>query len=143
MSRENFMRSVLAGFIATYVMTMTGFWQAGLGLPKIDVGAMLAANMGHTYAWGQLAHFINGIILALIYAKWLYKVLPGHRVVKGIIYGIITTIAAGLVVVPLASPAGVFFTRTPNPAIMIIGSLVIHLAYGFTLGVIYCPFNKD
>ncbi len=39
MSGEQFWKTVVAGLIATYVMTMTGFWQSGLGLAALDVGA--------------------------------------------------------------------------------------------------------
>ncbi len=38
-SGEQFWKTVIAGLIANYVMTMTGFWQSGLGLAAIDVGA--------------------------------------------------------------------------------------------------------
>lgn len=147
MSGSNFLRAVTAGFIATFAMTMMGFWQAGIGLPKFDVGALLAANMGHEYGWGQAAHFIDGMLLALIYARWLYGMLPGPALVKGIVYGIIATIAAQVVVVPLvtaplAEPAGFFFARTPMPGMMMLGSLIIHLAYGITLGILYIPAEE-
>lgn len=148
MSGSNFLRAITAGFIATFVMTVTGFWQAGIGLPKFDVGSMLAANMGHGYGWGQAAHFIDGMLLALIYARWLYRVLPGPVLVRGILYGIITTVAAGVIVVPLitaslAEPAGFFFARTPMPGMMILGSLIIHLAYGIILGILYIPAEES
>ncbi len=44
-SRDQFWKTVVAGLVATYVMTVTGFWQSGLGLAAMDVGAMLAGNM--------------------------------------------------------------------------------------------------
>lgn len=139
MNRKKFLHAVTAGFIATYVMTMTGFWQAGIGLPKMDVGMMMADNMGHSYNWGNLAHFLNGILLALVYVRFFYDRLPGPAVIKGISYGVITTLAAGFVIVPLVSPAGVFFLNTPAPLFMTLGSLVIHLAYGTALGIAYAP----
>ena len=147
MSQANFLRAVVAGFIATYVMTMTGFWQAGIGLPRMDVGAMLAGNMGHSYNWGQTAHFLNGILMGLVYAQWLYGRLPGVPLVKGILFGIMATVAAGLVVVPIITasmenPAGVFFSKTPMPGAMIMGSLAVHLAYGIALGLTYRPAEE-
>ena len=45
MSGEQFWKTVVAGLIATYVMTMTGFWQSGLGLAALDVGAMITDSM--------------------------------------------------------------------------------------------------
>lgn len=147
MSQTNFLRAVVAGVIATYVMTMTGFWQAGIGLPKMDPAGMMAAQMGQGYGWGQAAHFLNGIILALIYARWFYGRLPGARLVKGAIYGVIATIAAVAVVVPLISaslphPVGIFFGNTPMPGAMLFGALVGHLAYGVALGLTYTPAER-
>ncbi len=52
MTQANFLRAVVAGFIATYVMTMTGFWQAGIGLPKMDPAGLMARQMGQAYGWG-------------------------------------------------------------------------------------------
>ncbi len=148
MSRTNFLRAMVAGFIATYVMTMTGFWQAGIGLPKMDPAGMMAAQMGQGYGWGQAAHFLNGIILALIYARWLYGLLPGAPLLKGVLFGIMATIAAVVAVVPLISasmptPVGIFFSNTPMPGAMLLGALIGHLAYGVALGLAYCPAEES
>ena len=147
MTGANFLRAVVAGFIGTYVMTMTGFWQAGIGLPKMDPAGLMAANMGQRYGWGQAAHFLNGIILALIYARWVYGRLPGAPVVRGILFGLVATIGAVVVVVPLISasmetPVGIFFTKTPMPGAMLLGALVGHLGYGVALGLIYTPTEQ-
>lgn len=133
--------TVAAGVIATFVMTMTGFWQAGLGLPAVDVGAMLTGSMNAAHGdgglygpvAGNLAHFANGIVLALIFVAFLQRRLPGGWIVQGLIYAVLTTLAAGLVVVPLAAGAGVFFSNTPMPGKMTLASTTIHLAYGLAL----------
>ena len=137
--RVDWLRAIVVGVLATHVMSMVGFWRAALGIPKGDVGAMLAANMGQDYVWGQLAHYFNGVLLALIFAGWLYPLLPGSGLAKGLAYGLITTVVAMLVVVPLASPAGIFFTNTPSPGLMVLGGLLSHLAYGAVLGLGYRP----
>lgn len=132
--------TVVAGLVATFVMTMTGFWQAGLGLPPMDVGAMLAGSMnvgGDSEAYGivagNLAHFANGVVLALIFVAFLQWRLPGGWMLQGVIYAVVTTLAAALVVVPLAAGAGVFFSNTPMPGPMTVASTVIHVAYGLSL----------
>lgn len=138
---RTFWATAAAGVIATFVMTMTGFWQAGLGLPGVDVGAMLTGSMnaahgdGDLYGpmAGNLAHFVNGIVLALIFVAFLQERLPGGWIVQGVIYAVLTTLAATLVVVPLAAGAGVFFSKTPMPGMMTLASTVIHLAYGLAL----------
>lgn len=138
---RTFGATVAAGLVATFVMTMTGFWQAGLGLPAVDVGGMLAGSMNGAHADGQpygivagnLAHFANGVILALIFVALLQERLPGGWILQGLIYAVLTTLAAALVVVPLAAGAGIFFTNTPMPGPMTLASTVVHLAYGLSL----------
>lgn len=136
-----FGKTVVAGIVATLVMTVTGFWQSGLGLPAIDVGGMLTANMNAAHAEGapydvlagNLVHFANGVVLALIFVAFLQDRLPGGWFLQGVGYGVLTTLAAALVVVPLAAGAGIFFTNTPSPGKMTLGSTTIHLAYGLAL----------
>lgn len=137
-----FWATVVAGVIATFVMTMTGFYQAGVGLQHMDVGAMLAGsmNLGHEEATygivaGNAAHFANGVILALLFVVFLQRAVPGGWLVQGLIYGVVLWVAAGLVVVPLATgmEAGVFFLATPMPGAMLLSSLAFHLFYGVAL----------
>ncbi len=140
MDAATFWRAVVAGFLATFVMTLTGFWQGSLGfLARIDVSGMVAASMGQSWGWGAAAHHLNGVILALIYARWLHGRLPGNDVVGAWLYGgVILTLAAALVVVPLANPAaGVLFSKTGMAGKLLLSSFVIHSAYGITLGLAY------
>ena len=45
MSGDRFWKTVVAGLIAMFTMTVTGFWRSGLGLNPVDVGAMLVKIM--------------------------------------------------------------------------------------------------
>lgn len=140
MSSRTFWHAVVAGFLASFVMTMTGFWQGSLGfLARLDVSGMVAGSMGQSWGWGAAAHHLNGVILALIYARWLHGRLPGSDLVQGWIYGgIVLTLAAALVVVPLANPAaGVLFAKTGMVGHMMLSTFVIHSAYGVALGLAY------
>lgn len=56
---------------------------------------------------------------------------------KGIAYGILTTLAAGVVIAPSAAGAGIFFSRTPEPLAMASASTIAHLAYGLALALSY------
>jgi len=150
MSQVAHRRVVVVGLIATFVMTMVGLWSPALGLPRLDVGAMMAAGINgaveegadptYSVAWGQAAHFANGVILALIYAIWLHRRLPGPAVARGAIYGVLTSIAAWVVVVPIATaaagqPSGVLLLNTTDVGARLLASLIGHLAYGVTLAV--------
>lgn len=140
MNSSTFWRAVIAGFLATFVMTMTGFWQGSLGfLARMDVAGMVAGSMGQSWDWGWLTHHLNGVILALVYVRWIHGRLPGGNLLQGWLYGGIgLTAAAALVVVPLANPdAGILFSKTPMPGKMLLSSFVAHSAYGVALGLAF------
>ena len=139
-SGERFWKTVVAGLIANYVMTMTGFWQSGLGLAAIDTAAMIAGSMTaahpdepYTLVAGNLAHFANGVILALIWVAFLQQRIPGNWVVQGLVYALLTQLGAWVVVAPLAFGVGFFFTKTPTPGWLMLSTLVVHFAYGLSL----------
>lgn len=142
LSKADFTRAVVAGFIATYVMTMAGNWEVGVGLPEMDLGELLALNMAQSWVWGEIAHFLSGILLALLYACWPYTLLPGPGAIKGLIYGLILAGVAGMIISPLAFPAGFMFLKTPNPPIFILAGMMLHALYGITLGLIYEPARR-
>ncbi len=144
-SSNVFWRTVIAGLIATFVMTMIGFVQAGLGLPPIDIGHLLKESFNHAHQfesysifWGNAAYNIIGVILALIWVVFLHHRIPGNWLVKGLIYGVIISIVAGVVVSPLVSlaagePFGVFYFKTWIPGLILLAGLVMHLGYGVVL----------
>ncbi len=140
MSGEQFWKTVVAGLIATFVMTMTGFWQTGLGLAAVDVGAMITGSMTaahpdapYTLVAGNLVHFANGITLALLWVAFLQERVPGNWIVQGLVYALITQLGAWVVVAPLAFDAGLFFTNTPTPGRMMLATASTHVAYGLSL----------
>jgi len=45
MTPSVFWRTIIAGVVATFAMTLTGFWQHGVGIHPMDFGAYLAASM--------------------------------------------------------------------------------------------------
>ena len=139
-SGEQFWKTVVVGLIATFTMTMTGFWQSGLGLAAIDVGAMITGSMTaahpdapYTLVAGNLVHFANGVMLALIWVAFLQERVPGNWIVQGLIYAFITQLAAWVVVAPLAFGVGLFFANTPAPGRMMLATAAVHVAYGVTL----------
>ncbi len=139
-SGSQFWKTVVAGVVATYVMTVTGFWQSGLGLAAMDVGATLAGNMTaahpdmpYSLVAGNLSHFATGVLAALIWVAFLQKRVPGNWIVQGIGYALVLTLAAVMVVIPLAAGVGVFFTNTPAPGWMLLSATTPHLAYGLSL----------
>ncbi|WP_340105181.1 hypothetical protein [Rhodohalobacter sp. 8-1] len=145
MTSKTFIRTVVAGFFATFTMTIISFLQGGFGLPVIDVGHILKetfnnVHVGEPYSilWGNLAYNIVGIILALIWVAFLHERIPGNWFLKGIIYGIIISIVAGAFVSPLAMLAGgdsvgLFYYDTWIPFRILIAGLTMHIGYGLVL----------
>lgn len=126
--------SVTGGLIATLAMTAMLFAAPIMGMPKMPIGNMLAGFMHLPVAIGWMMHFMIGIILAAGYVFVFQSILPGNKLVKGILYGFIPFVLAQIVVMPIMG-AGLFSTNTPAPVMMVIGSLVGHAAYGAALGL--------
>lgn len=140
-----FWRTLICGFIATFVMTMISFFQGGFGLPAIDIGYILQASFNHVHQsdayslfWGNTAYYIGGILMALIWVVFLEVRIPGNWFIQGIIYGIIISIVAGLAIAPIVSSAagesfGIFYTDTWVPGLILLAGIVMHVGYGITL----------
>lgn len=145
MQADTFWRTVISGFIATFVMTMIAFLQGGVGLPVIDVGHFLkeSFNLVHNGApysilWGNIAYFIFGIFLALIWVVFLQTRIPGNWFIQGLIYGILISLVAGLVVSPLVSSSagdsfGIFYMESWFPGLIMLAGLTMHMGYGIVL----------
>ena len=140
MTPSVFWRTIIAGVVATFVMTMTGFWQHGVGIRPMDFGAYLTASMNSAhpdavygmYA-GNAAHFALGVVFALLWVALFRQYVPGSWLVHGLSYGVALAFVAALIGFPLFADTGVFFMRARAPGAMMLATFVMHLAYGFAL----------
>ena len=135
-------RAVIAGAIATGVMTALLLVEPSVGLPQIAVGQLLSsamsvgvAHLSVGAAGGWLLHLVMGVVLGLIYASFLDARLPGSPAIRGALFGAMVFVLAQLFFMPLVG-AGVFSRGNPQ---LLAGSLLGHLVYGATLGWIYGP----
>jgi len=145
MSSDTFIRTVIAGFFATFTMTIISFLQGGLGLPVIDVGYILKetfnnVHVGEPYSiiWGNMAYNVIGVMLALFWVAFLHHRMPGNWAVKGILYGILISFIAGALISPLAMLAGgdsvgIFYYDTWIPLRILAAGLIMHIGYGLSL----------
>ena len=132
MAQLNWTRIIVGGLVATAVMTVLMLMAPAMGLPPMNIGAMLGSVMGGSLFLGWMAHFVIGTMLAIIYAALWVTRLPGPGFVRGALYGLVPWIVAQLVVMPMMG-AGVF-SGSFGAAF---GSLMGHLVYGAVLGGIY------
>lgn len=133
-------RAIAAGLIGTGVLTALWLVEPSIGLPRIAVGQILGTFMSVSVAHlrvgamgGWIAHFIVGILYALLYAWRLADRIAGPSVLRGTLFGAILFILAQAVFMPLVG-AG-FFAR--GNVELLAGSLIGHLAYGIVTAWIY------
>jgi len=135
--QRNIGKGILAGFIATVVMTMIMYLAPMMGMPKMDIAGMISGMMKIPWIIGMMIHLMLGVVLfPFIYVYVLADKLPGPGALRGTIWGLILFILAQTMVMPMAG-AGFFSSASPQQMLMVIGSLMGHVVYGAILGVIY------
>lgn len=130
--KRNWGKAIIAGLVATLVMTAVGLWVAPMmGMPPMNPAEMLAGAMGGSILLGWIGHLMIGVILAIGYAI-VAPSLPGPGWLRGALYGIAPWLLAQVVVIPMMGMP-VF----SGSAAMAMGSLIGHLVYGAVVGAIY------
>jgi uncharacterized membrane protein YagU involved in acid resistance len=135
-------RGIIAGFIATVVLTVLMLVKEMMGLmPELNVISMLStmanAKMGMpgTPMVGYLLHFVIGAIVFGVLFHLLNGSLPGgNQLMKGIVFGVVAWLLMMLLVMPMAG-AGMFGMSmgVMAPAM----TLMLHVIFGAVLGFSY------
>lgn len=125
-------KAVLAGLLATAVMTALMLMAPMLGMPPMNIGKLLASRMGGNIALGWVGHFMIGTVLALIYAGFFVHRLRGPAGARGAVFSLLPWLVAQSVMMPMMGMG--FFSGS---MLMAVGSLMGHLVYGFVLGQVY------
>jgi hypothetical protein len=105
-------------------------------MPEMNVGKMLSGFMGVPTYVGWAGHFMIGVVLAIGYGVIFEPRLNNAPVVRGILYALIPWMISQVMVNPMMG-AGLFASNTPAPFLMVMGSLLGHVAYGAILGLAY------
>jgi len=134
--------ALTAGLIATAAMTAFTFMAPLMGF-EMDIPKMLANTMGAPIIIGWIAHFMVGLVLAVIYAAiFLAAIKKEANFKNGVLFGIFPWLLAQLMVMPMMSSisGGSFTAGLFSGSLMIaMASLVGHVVYGAVLGGIYNP----
>jgi hypothetical protein len=132
----HFKSAVWAGFAAAYLMYFVDNWFAGaLGLFGLFPG-------WKNLTW-MLGHHIDGILFALPFAvPAIYDRLPGGRAVKGLVYGLLFMILVGIVIFIGGALGASTLKGMQGGAAQMISMLLLHLVYGFFLGLLYNPGDR-
>jgi hypothetical protein len=136
-------RAILAGLIATLVISVLFYLSPFLGVTRPDgvslLGTTYVGSKLHTdpTAIEMLGLFfqvvVGAVLVALLYPR-LFPYLPGHGAQKGVALGVGLWLIGQIVTVPLLG--GGFFALDASVAAPIL-SLVGHVLYGGLLATIY------
>lgn len=108
-------KAALAGAVATFVAVTAGYWLPGIGLLRIDFptlngNVIMPVSTASAAAWmiGAAQTFGIGALLGVIYLCWIRDRLPGEGPTRGLVWGALVGVVAGLTVLPLVYGGGVF-----------------------------------
>ncbi|MCC7353075.1 MAG: hypothetical protein IT330_04895 [Anaerolineae bacterium] len=137
-----FWRSIIAGLLGALAFALWDSLAPLAGLPALEfprlAGSQFVTDPQRIAVGGLVVHLLIGVLFAVIYLRaGLWQVLPGTAAVRGVIYGILIWLFAMLVIMPFLIGKGFFMLDAG--IIAPIGALVVHLIYGFLVGVIVSP----
>jgi hypothetical protein len=131
--KPNVGRTIAGGFVGTLVMTLMMRFVAPMMGVQMNIAASLAKMMHASVAIGLLAHFMLGtIVFALAYSYFVYRILPGAPVVRGIEWGVILWFLMELFVMPMLGMG--IFNSVMGGAKTVMAALIAHVVYGALLG---------
>lgn len=146
-------RAILAGFCGSssaIIVLLFAHIAAQIlaqGLGEFSIVHALANNdlteaVSNNLYLTVLMHFVFGFGFAMLYAK-LIPMLPGHNSWRsGLIFSVGLWLLASLLFFP-AVGAGFFALELGAGILPALGALILHLAYGITLGLVYSPYLRS
>ena len=129
----NFKSFLFASLVAGYMMYFADHWLKGF----LGLFGMLP---GTTSTWWFITHHAEAIIFALPFV-WpaIYSRLPGGAWLKGLIYGFLFWLLVTIISLISGALGAVIFKQMGMSGAGIITRILLHLVYGFFLGVLYNP----
>jgi hypothetical protein len=136
MTAGNWMKGMVAGFVATVALSALMVMKATMGvMPELNPIRMIAEMLGAPLAVGWAMHFVIGTVLWGTLFAWLNGALPGEsHWLKGIVFAAGAWLVMMVVMMPMAG-AGFFGSHLGIMAPVM--TLMLHVVFGFVLGAIY------
>jgi len=147
----NILGAIVAGLVATVVFTVVMVMAPRMGMPKMDIVAMLGTMFGReNRLLGWMMHAMMGVVFGLIYAflwssgigavTWLWGLIFGavHWLIVGVVMGMIPMMHAGIKSGAVKAP-GLWMTNDGG-MMAFVGGLIGHLVFGLVLALVYRLF---
>ena len=145
----NIVMAVISGFIATAAMTLLMTMAPRMGMPEMDMPALLGSMFGApgNRMMGLAMHFMMGIVFGVIYALLFSAILGTSVLVLGVIFGIVHWLIAGTMtgMMPMMH-AGIKSGQVAAPGIFMtnlggmmgfVGGLMGHVVFGLVFAIAY------
>ena len=139
----NIVGSIIAGLVATAVMTLLMYTAPRMGMPKMDIigmlGSMFSSDKGTARIIGLVVHFMMGVVFAIVYTYLWSAGLGSASLLWGLIFGLAHGIVA-IVTMPM------MVRMHPRPPAMeggpktMIGQLMGHAVFGLAVAITYAAF---
>ncbi len=141
--KRDFKQAVIAGFIATAILTALMYAAPLVGLPRIDLASALgtpfagAPAMMFTRAWwmGLVIFFLFGSVASPYVFVYAFPGLLGYSWLRGIEWGVFVWVFGGVAVMT-AMGLGFNEAHYAHPFSSFLSSLAGHIVYGAILGAI-------
>lgn len=144
----NIFGAIIAGLVATAAFTMVMVMAPRMGMPRMDIVAMLGTMFGReSRALGWMMHAMMGIVFGLVYAflwaqgigaaTWLWGLVFGaaHWLIVGMIMGMIPMMHVGIKSGAVQAP-GVWM-RNNGGMMAFGGGLFGHFVFGLVTALTY------
>ncbi len=149
----NIIGAIVAGVVGTAAISMLMAMGPRMGMPKMAIWEMLGTMFSKegNLALGWIAHFMMGVIFAIIYAAlwaagigsatWLSGVTFGavHFLIAGLMMGGMPMLHAGIRAGTVKAP-GVLMLNSGIMGLM--GGLIGHVIYGLVVALVYGAFIR-
>jgi hypothetical protein len=154
--REDWLRAgILAGFLATFAMTVVlvaAYWLAetigsasGNTLQRWSAALVnnpVAQRTADVVVLAIGANLAMGLLLALVYARYVEPQLDGPSWWKGLRFALVPWLLSLIIFLPLMG-GGLFGMDIGAGPLPILGNLILHLVYGAALGLAYAEATED
>ena len=145
---NRYLRSIIAGFIATVVLSALMLMKSAMGLmPALDIVKMLTGvahgmmGLPDNLAVGWIIHFMIGTVLWGVLFALLYGWLQGRgAVTKGLVFATFAWLVMMVIAMPMAG-VGLFGMKLGIMAPVM--ALILHWIWGAVLGAVFGWLGSD